>query len=142
MEKLIAGDILEREAAGFIHKSLRQTQRIKKRFKEEGDLGLIHRARGHPSNHHGDPSRYDAAISIISSQYADYSYTMIHEKLRDKHEICLSMPTLRNELIRRGIRTAKKQKHPDIQRTMRARKECRGEMIQYDGSYHNWFEGR
>jgi hypothetical protein len=48
---------------------------------------------------------------------------MMHEKLRDKHAIVLSMPTLRNELIRRGIRTVKKQRRPETQRTMRARKE-------------------
>ena len=123
MERLIAGYILERETAGLIGMSLRHIQRIKKRFKSEGDLGLIHRARGRPSNHHIDPSRYDTAVSIISSEYADYSYTLIHEKLRDKHGISLSMPTIRSELIRRGIRTPRRQKKPDIQRTMRERKE-------------------
>lgn len=67
---------------------------------------------------------------------------MIHEKLRDKHNIHISMPTLRNELIRRGVRVVKKQRKRDTQRTMRERKENVGEMEQYDGSYHNWFEGR
>lgn len=67
---------------------------------------------------------------------------MMHEKLRDKHQINISMPTLRNELIHRGIRKVRKQKKQDIQRTMRERKACYGEMIQYDGSYHLWFENR
>lgn len=52
------------------------------------------------------------------------------------------MPTLRNELIRRGIRAVRKQRKRDIQRTMRERKACSGEMEQYDGSYHLWFENR
>jgi len=67
---------------------------------------------------------------------------MIQEKLEEKHSIILSMPTIRNELIRRGIRTVKKQKKPDTQRTMRERKPNYGEMIQYDGTYHRWFEDR
>lgn len=142
MDQLIWWHILEREAAWLAHKSLRQIQRIKKRVREEWDLWLIHKGRGHPSNHHGDPTRYDEAFSIISSQYDDYSYVMIHEKLRDKHAIFISMPTLRNELIRRGIRVIKKQRKKDVQRTMRERKESAGEMEQYDGSYHNWFEWR
>ncbi len=67
---------------------------------------------------------------------------MIHEKLKEKHTISFTMATLRNELIRRGIREAKKQRKPNIQRTMRLRKENYGEMTQYDGSYHLWFENR
>ena len=67
---------------------------------------------------------------------------MIHEKLQEKHAISFTMATLRNELLRRGIRVAKKQKKPDTQRTMRPRKENYGEMTQYDGSYHLWFENR
>ncbi len=142
MDQLIAWHILEREAAWLAHKSLRQIQRIKKRFQEEWDVWLIHKGRGHPSNHHIDPTSYDEAIRIISSQYSDYSYIMIYEKLRDKHNIHISMPTIRNELIRRGIRIVRKQRKKDIQRTMRERKESFWEMEQYDGSYHNWFEGR
>ncbi len=67
---------------------------------------------------------------------------MMHEKLAEKHSIFVSAETLRNVLIRRGIRFAKKQKIPDTQRCMRERKENYGEMVQYDGSYHLWFENR
>ena len=142
MDKLIAGGLTTQEAAGRAHKSLRQIVRIKKRYERDGDIGLIHKARWRKSNHAYDASRYDAAVSIIQRYYSDYSYVMIQEKLEEKHSIILSMPTIRNELIRRGIRTVKKQKKPDTQRTMRERKPNYGEMIQYDGTYHRWFEDR
>ena len=142
MDQLIGWHMLEREAAWLAHKSLRQIQRIKQRVKIEWDQWLVHKGRAHPSNHQRDPTCYDEMIALVSSLYSDYSYVMIHEKLRDKHNMTISMPTLRNELIRRGIRVVKKQRKRDIQRTMRERKACFGEMIQYDGSYHNWFEGR
>jgi hypothetical protein len=67
---------------------------------------------------------------------------MISEKLKEKHNISISMPTIRNELIRREIRKVKKQKRPDTQRMKRERKPNYGEMVQYDGSYHLWFEDR
>jgi len=142
MDSLLAGRILEHEAAEMLALSIRQVQRIKKRIREEWDEGIIHRLRGRISNHHHDPTKYDQAMRIIQEQYHDYSYVMLHEKLRDHHQILISMPTLRNELIQRGLRTVKKQKKTDIQRTMRERKACFWEMNQYDGSYHLWFENR
>lgn len=67
---------------------------------------------------------------------------MMQEKLFEKHAIIISMYALRNELVFRGIRKVKKQRKPLTQRTMRQRKDNYGEMVQYDGSYHLWFENR
>ena len=142
MDKLIWWHLLEREAASLAHKSLRQIQRIKKRYSRDGDAWLIHKSRLRKSNHQYDSAKYDVAVSLIQKYYQDYSYVLLQEKLEEKHGICFSMPTLRNELIRRGIRMVKKQRKPDTQRTMRKRKENYGEMIQYDGTYHLWFEDR
>lgn len=142
MESLLAGNILEREAAVMLSLSIRQIERIKKRVREEWDTGLVHKLRGRWSNHHHDPTKYNQAIEIVCPQYSDYSYVMMQEKLREKHQIDISMPTLRNEILQRGIRKVRKQKKSDIQRTMRERKACSWEMIQYDGSYHLWFENR
>jgi len=142
MDKLIWWHILEREAAGLAHKSLRQIQRIKKRYKEQWDIWLINKSRLRKSNHQYDSSKYNEAVLIIQKYYHDYSYVMIQEKLEEKHSIVFPMATLRNELLRRWIRSAKKQKKPDKQRTMRIRKENYWEMIQYDWSYHLWFENR
>ena len=142
MDKLVWWYILEREAAKLAHKSLRQVQRIKKRYKEQWDIWLINKSRLRKSNHQYDSTKYDEAILIIQKYYHDYSYVMIQEKLEEKHSIIFPMATLRNELLRRWIRSAKKQKKPDKQRTMRTRKENYWEMIQYDWSYHLWFENR
>ena len=142
MDKLIWRQMKEREAAKSAKKSLRQIQRIKKRYILYGDIWLIHKSRWRPSNNQSDGTKYDQAVQIIQSHYHDYSYIMMHEKLAEKHSIFVSAETLRNALIRRGIRFAKKQKIPDTQRCMRERKENYGEMVQYDGSYHLWFENR
>lgn len=142
MDKLVWLLILEREAASRAHKSLRQIQRIKKRYKEQGDIWLINKSRLRKSNHQYDSTKYDEAVSLIQKYYHDYSYVMIQEKLEEKHSIIFPMATLRNELLRRWIRSAKKQKKPDKQRTMRIRKENYWEMIQYDWSYDLWFENR
>jgi len=142
MDKLIWWLILEREAASLGNKSLRQIQRIKKRYKEQWDVWLINKSRLHKSNYQYDSTKYDIAVLLIQKYYHDYSYVMIQEKLEEKHGIIFSMATLRNELLRRWIRLVKKQKKPDKQRTMRIRKENYWEMIQYDWNYHLWFENR
>lgn len=142
MDKLIVWSIQESEAASLANKSIRQIRRIKKRYKEQWDSWLIHKARGRASNRKYDAKKYDEAFSIIEKYYSDYSYVMIHEKLKEKHWILIRMPTLRMECIRRKLRSVKKQKKPNTQRTMRPRKENYGEMEQYDGSYHLWFEDR
>lgn len=142
MDKLITWGLLEREAAIRANKSLRQIQRIKRKYILYGDEWLMHQGRWRPPNNRFDGTKYDQAVQIIQSNYHDYSYIMMHEKLAEKHRIFVSAETLRNELIRREIRVVKKQKKPDTQKCMRPRKENYGEMTQYDGSYHLWFENR
>ena len=45
-------------------------------------------------------------------------------------------------MIREAIWKPKKRKKSPQYRAWRPRKEMLGEMEQFDGSYHNWFEGR
>lgn len=142
MDKLLSRDITEEKASKLIWKSLRQTQRIKKRYKKEWDKGLIHKSRWKESNHKHDPTKYEKAIKIIKEKYLDYWPTLCSERLEEKYSIKVSMPTLRNEMIRRWIWKVKKRKKIDKQFTARPRKESYWEMLQYDWSYHKWFEGR
>lgn len=142
IDKLIWWQLTEQKASELIWKSLRQTQRIKKRYKKEWDKWLIHKSRWKPSNHKYDSNKYNKALEIAKEKYADYWPTLLSEKLEEKHKIKISMPTLRNEMIREWIWKVKKRKPPWKQYLKRERKENYWEMIQYDGSYHKWFEWR
>ena len=142
MDKLINKELWLKEAAWLIGRSRRQVIRIKNKYIKEWVVGLIHKLRGKKSNHSHDPAKYKDALEIIKERYHDYGPTLASEKLEDKHGIKISIPTLRNEMIREWIWKCRKRKKVDKQRESRPRKENYWEMIQYDWSYHLWLENR
>ena len=142
MERLLKKEFTIKVASLLIHKSERQTKRIKKKYKKDWPKWIIHGLRWKPPNHKHDPSKYKEALSLVKQKYNDYWPTLAQEKLYEKHNIQISIPTLRTQMIQAGIWKNKKRKKQDKQFTARLRKENNWEMIQYDGSYHKWFEGR
>lgn len=142
MDKLLRREITEEEASKMIIKSLRQTQRIKKKYREEWINWLIHKLRWKTWNHKYDETKYNKALEIIKDKYIDYGPTLATEKLEENYDIKISIPILRREMIRVWIWKSKTRKRTDKQYIKRERKENYGEMIQYDWSYHKWFEWR
>lgn len=141
MDNLIAKRIKQKHTARQLNISVRQVQRILKRYKREGAAGLVHLGRGRPSNRIIPQQEKDQAITIIKKRYHDFGPTFALEKLKEHHGINFGVDTLRKEMISQGIWTAKKRKVKDIH-PYRERRACLGELIQLDGSPHDWFEGR
>jgi hypothetical protein len=108
----------------------------------EGLQGVIHRNRGRPSNRKFSEQLKAKAIKLVKEKYHDFKPTFAGEKLADNHKIHVSKETLRQWMIKAGIWKPKKRKMPKQIHTWRARKENYGEMQQFDGSYHKWFEDR
>jgi len=131
-----------KEAAKKINKSEKQTRRIKNRYISQWAKWLIHKARWKPSNNKWDNKKYQTAIQIVKDNYYDYWPTLASEKLSEKHNIFIPTSTLRLKMINAWIWKNKSRKKEDKQFTARPRKEAYWEMIQYDWSYHLWFEGR
>lgn len=142
MDKLVKKEIWVKEASKRINKCIKQTRRILKRYRIEWAEWLIHRARWKPSNNKWDDSKYINAMQIIKEKYHDYWPTLASEKLFKKHNIIIPVSTLRLQMIKYGIWKPKMQKKEDKQFTARPRKEAQWEMVQYDWSYHLWFEAR
>lgn len=128
------------EAVDRLDLSYRQTKRITKRVREEGDKGIVHKSRGQPSHNKIADKVKNKIISLCRGKYKGFGPTLAAEKLFEIEKIHLSDETLRNWLIKEGLwqRRRKHKKH----RRWRERKHCFGEMIQWDGSHHNWLEGR
>jgi hypothetical protein len=128
------------EAAGILNLSDRQVRRIIKRVLEEGDRGIVHRSRGKPS-HNKIPHKIKArVIDLYGEKYEGFGPTLATEKLFEVDKIRLSCETLRNWLRERGIEYSGRKRRPH--RQWRQRKRYFGEMIQMDGSHHDWLEGR
>ena len=140
IHKVIEGKLTKGEAALFTSLGPRQIRRIVKRIQEEGDEGIRHRSRGRPSNRRLPHSLKDRIISLYKTTYAGFGPTLFTEKLEEIEGITLSDETARSWLIQEGEWT-RHRKHK-IHRQRRQRKEHYGEMIQIDGSHHDWFEAR
>lgn len=119
--------------------SARQFKRIRRRHRETGDKGLAHRLRGKPSNRRTPKASKDRAIELISEKYPDFGPTFAAEKLA-LNGIEVSRETVRKWMIEAGIRKPKKRR--ERHRKRRERRECFGELVQIDGSDHDWLEGR
>lgn len=128
------------EAAAQLNVSNRQIGRLCKRVRLEGNKGIIHRLRGRISNHLLDPKTIAIATKLIKKHYVDFGPTFANEKLLENHKITISTSTLRKTMIDADIWKPRKS-HP-THRQWRQRRDCIGELIQLDGSDHDWFEGR
>ncbi len=140
IRKALDKSITQVEAAGIIGVCLRQAQRILKAVKVEGDKGVIHKSRGRLSNSALPDKIKDKALKLYKEKYHDFGPTLGSEKLFEIDKIKLNDETLRLWLLQAGIAYKKRKKRPH--RQWRERKHSFGEMIQMDGSHHNWFEGR
>ena len=140
IKKVLERQITQVEAASLTELSTRQVSRIKIRVESEGDSGIIHRLRGQPSNRTTDPELKEKALKLFKEKYPDFGPTLASEKLLERDKIKVNDETLRLWLIERQIPYKQRKKRPH--RQWRQRKEFLGEMVQMDGSHHDWFEGR
>jgi hypothetical protein len=100
----------------------------------------VHRGRGKPS-HRRILEKVTAKVrSLYTQRYGDFDPTLATEKLAERHGIILSAETLRRWLRAYGVAHFRRRKRP--RRAWRARKVHVGEVVQLDGSHHDWFEGR
>jgi transposase len=128
------------EAAGLIGLSDRQVRRLIKRLRAEGDAGICHRARGKASNHRRPREVKDRVLPLFQQEYSDFNLVHATEKLEEVEGIALHAETLRLWLRAAGI--PYKRRRARTHRRWRERKAYCGELVQMDGSHHDWFEGR
>jgi transposase len=140
--KLVAELINGTQAAEILQLSTRQVRRLKKRFVKKGIKGILHGNRGKISNQAVPETERKTIVKIIKATYPDFGPTLACEKLSELHKISFSNETIRQIMIGENLWKVKVQKFEEFPHIWRARKDCLGQMEQYDGSYHNWFEGR
>lgn len=132
--------ITQEKAGELLRLTERQIRRLMRRVEQEGDQGLVHRGRGKPSNRRIPEQRKAQVLKLYEKRYGDFGPTLAVEKLAEREGIMLSAETLRRWLRERGSDHFARRKRPH--RAWRARKAQVGELVQLDGSHHDWFEGR
>ncbi len=132
--------ITQKMAALMTGLSERQVRRLVKAVREEGDSGIVHKARGRASNRSIGEKVKSRALKLYRKKYQGFGPLLASEKLKELDSISLSDETLRKWLMEAGL--WKKRRKRSSHRRWRVRKECFGEMVQMDGSHHDWLEGR
>ena len=140
IRKVLDKEIHQVEASEILSLSSRQIRRIVKRVRVEGDRGVIHRSRGRSSNRRISDEIREKVIELYRSQYGDFGPTLAAEKLWERDQVEVKDETLRLWLLASG--DWKKKRKGRRHRQWRERKGHLGEMVQMDGSHHDWFEGR
>ena len=140
IKKILEGGITQAQAAELLSLSLRQVKRLVKKVKLNGDGAVVHSSRGKPSNKKLSDDIRVKVLNLYKENYTDFGPTLFCEKLFELHYIKLSDETIRKILLEEGLLQRKRKTKPRKQ--LRERKPCFGEMLQLDGSHHDWFEKR
>lgn len=140
LERVCKDEMQLTEAAQRLGISFRQATRVRDRYRDGGAAALVHRSRGVPSKRATDPQIRVRVVELYRTEYQDVGPTHMAELLQRRQGICINPETLRLVLIKEGgyAPVKPKRKH----RSHRKRKERFGEMVQLDGSDHEWFDQR
>lgn len=138
---LLQGKINNSQAATTLKLSLRQIKRLKKVVREKGIEALTHQLKGRVSNHHIDETIKRWALEKIKEEYSDFKPKLASEKLSEINNLIIHPQTLRRWMSEAGLWKVHRQKRPQYH-SWRERREYFGDLQQFDGSYHNWFEDR
>jgi hypothetical protein len=129
--------VVAAEAMGV---SYRQAKRIWRRYKVHKGAGLVHLGRGKKTNRGYGQEVKERVLGTYGERYRGFGPTLASEKLEEEDGIRLDHETLRRWLIAGGMWERKRK--PVRHRQRRERRACFGDLVQMDGSHHEWFEAR
>ena len=135
------GKLTQATAARRLKLSARWVRKLVKRLRAEGDRGLAHRLRGRPSNRAHDDEARRRVLALIRERYDDYGPTLASEMLASEHQIVVNRETLRQWMSGQGLWKPRRAQLKKVH-VWRRRRRCRGELVQWDTSDHDWLEGR
>ena len=145
MARLKKGSLRLQNAAEILGISYRQTRRVWKRFQRQGAKGLVHGSVGRKSNQAKPKKLRDRVLQLIRQKYAGevgerFGPTLAAEHLASEDGVEVHAETLRRWMLVEGLWSRERRRKAHRQR--RQRKAHFGELVQMDGSFEDWLEGR
>ena len=135
------GKMIGREVAELLNLSLRHVRRILAAYRREGAAALAHGNRGRKPHHALDASLRKQVLELAQTTYAGCNNQHFTELLAEREGITLSRSSVRRILLKAGIKSPRKRRPPK-HHSRRERYPQEGMLLQTDGSYHDWLEGR
>lgn len=134
-------ELRQQRAAELLGIGLRQVKRLVASYRRRGDRGLVSGRRGKRSNNRLAERVVSRIEAALRDRYSDFGATLAAEKLGEHEGIWVSAETVRQIQIRLGLWRARRRRAKRVFQ-VRERRARFGELIQVDGSHHDWFEGR
>lgn len=133
------------EASERMELSYRQAKRLWKRYQSKGAAGLVHRSAGRRSNRARPKQLRSKVLRLIRQKYSGevgqrFGPTLATEHLSSEDQIEISATTVRRWMLADGLWSRERKVREHRQR--RARRAHFGELVQMDGSFHEWLEER
>jgi transposase len=145
LSRVKAGTLSLGSAAQVLRVSYRQAKRLVRRYRAEGAKGLKHRSAGGASNHARPAAQRDRVLALVRKKYSGavderFGPTLAAEHLASEDGVTVHHDTLRRWMLAAGLWSRARKRAPHRQR--RARQAHFGELVQLDGSFHDWYETR
>jgi len=141
MQRLSEKRMSQKEAGRILDLSRRQIKRLLRAYRQQGAAGLVSKHRGRKSNNRLAEEVKKRALNLLKTKYKGFRPTLAHEKLVEQEKLELSDESVRKLMIAEELWKPRKAKKV-VTHQLRERRACFGELIQIDGSPHDWFEGR
>jgi transposase len=141
VRQAVEGRLGQREASERLGIGVRQFKRLVRCWRCDGDAGLVSRQRGRPSHRRMSEALRDRIGGLLKEKYVDFGATLAAEKLLELDGVKVSAETVRRIQIGVGLWRPKSRRARRVFQ-LRERRPRFGELVQIDGSPHDWFEGR
>ena len=141
ISKVMDKDMIQMEASTILGISDRQIRHLIVKIREKGNKGIAHGNRGRESPKKMSKAQEERIAEIVKEEYPDFRPTLASEKLRESHGIRVGREKLRQIMIAEGLWKVRKRPQRYVHQ-WRERKAYLGEMVQMDGSHHDWLENR
>lgn len=141
VEGIGRGKLTTSEAAEVLGLSTRQVRRLRRSVEKRGAAGVVHGSREREPSNRVPKELRERIVGLRRQKYDGFNDQHFTEKLREVEGVKVSRATVQRMLRAAGIGPPRKRRAPKHRRR-RDRKPQAGMMILWDGSRHDWLEGR
>ena len=134
-------DLTGAQAGELMGLSVRQVRRLVAAYRQEGSAAIAHGNPGRQPPHTVSEAIRERVVAFAAGPYGGEDHTHLTEMMAERKGLILSRSTVRQVLLKAGIKTARRRRPPKHRRR-RERYPQEGMMLQVDGSRHEWLQGR
>lgn len=142
LDRWIDRRITARQARQDLGVCRSQSYNLRAAYARHGFEALVSKRRGKRSNRAYPASYRDYVVGLVRDNYPDFGPTFAAETLAKRHDVKVHPETLRQWMILDGLWMSRSERRRKQVHQPRHRRECYGELVQIDGSDHEWFEDR